>query len=492
MIVFVNREDFFHEVKTYLTVFFPDELIICTTDKQSNMDFMIQIEDISISVEHYQQGKLLYCSHSSEDQISFISTISIPLEKRKAQKKLMKLLMYDVAYALTGIKQPWGILTGIRPTKVVINLMQECGNDIEKIRTILRDNYKIRGDKIDLMLDVAQKEHQILSQNKPSEVSIYIGIPFCPTKCLYCSFTSYPIEKWKGQVEAYLDALKKEIDYVSKQLDRGMKAPIRSIYIGGGTPTSLDERSLEKLLVMVNEAFILDNIEEFTVEAGRPDTITEEKLKLLKQYGVHRISINPQTMNAKTLKLIGRHHTPEDIYKTYEMAKKIGFQMINMDVIVGLPGESPEDMKITMEHIKNMAPNNLTVHTMAYKRGSRLLDEASSYTYATSEEIAEMIDICREAAKEMELEPYYLYRQKHMVGNFENVGYAKKGHECIYNVEIIEEKANILALGVGGVSKIVYDNGKKLDRIENLKDVSGYINRIDEMLDRKNGYINIL
>lgn len=492
MIVFINREDFFFDAKTYLKVFFPNEIITLTNVMQPNVDFMIRIEDQSIFVAYYEYGIIKYERQSSNEQIHLITVITNPLEKRKLQKRLMKWLLHDVAYTLTKVVQPWGILTGIRPTKVVFKLIEQYDSDIKKIKSILKDDYKITEDKINLMLEVAYKERDILNKNKPSEVNIYIGIPFCPSKCLYCSFTSYPIKKWKGEVDFYLDALNKEVEYVSQQLDKGQKIPIRSIYIGGGTPTSLDERSLEKLLLMINRGFLLNKVEEFTVEAGRPDTITEAKLKLLKQYGVNRISINPQTMNKKTLEFIGRQHSPEEIFVTYDMARKIGFRTINMDVIVGLPRENTDDVRNTMLQIKKMMPNNITVHTMAYKRGSRLLEESPQFTLTTAQEIGEMIDTCKEASKDMGLDPYYLYRQKHMVGNFENVGYAKSGHECIYNVEIIEEKANILAIGVGGVSKIVHDNGRALDRIENLKDVSGYINRIDEMLERKRNSIRML
>lgn len=492
MIVFVNCEDFYYDIKTYLKVYFPEEPIILVGEWKSNLDFMIHIDDETISVAYYELGITKYKSQANDEQMQIISNISDALEKRKALKRLVKLLLYEVVHCLTDIKPPWGILTGIRPTKVVFKLMEQYPSDENKIKSILREAYKISEDKINLMLQVAYKEHNILSKNKPSEINLYIGIPFCPSKCIYCSFTSYPIHKWESKVDLYLDSLNKELDFVSGQLDKGQKIPIRSIYIGGGTPTSLDESSLEKLLKMVNNGFLLNDIEEFTVEAGRPDTITENKLKLIKQYGADRISINPQTMNNKTLEHIGRKHTAEEIYATYNMASKIGFKTINMDVIVGLPGERIDDVKNTMKHIKNMAPTNMTVHTMAFKRGSRLLDESLRFTPITAEEIAEMIDICKDTAKEIGLEPYYLYRQKHMVGNFENVGYAKKGHECIYNVEIIEEKANILALGVGGISKISKKNGTILDRIENLKDVSGYIDRIDEMINRKRRYIQML
>jgi oxygen-independent coproporphyrinogen-3 oxidase len=487
MVVQMNREDFIYEVKTFFKVCFPNEVISFTTLTNRSFDFDIQIEDDFLSVSYYSEGQLKYNSDASKEQIQFIGAITDRVEKRKEQKKLMKLLISNVTYFITGKEQPWGILTGIRPTKLVFNLRKLYRNDTNKIVEILNKDYKLSDEKIQLMLKISDKEHAILSKNKPNEINLYIGIPFCPTKCLYCSFTSFPIDKWQSHIMDYITALKKEISFISDELLKGQLNQIRSIYIGGGTPTSLDEATLEVLLEAVKDAFPLEQIEEYTVEAGRPDTITREKLLLLKRYGVDRISINPQTMNQKTLDLIGRKHTPEDIINTYEMAKEIGFKTINMDLIVGLPDETPEDVRNTIEQIKKMAPNNLTVHTMAIKRGSALSDHEEKYSYASSESIEEMISITSQGALEMGLEPYYLYRQKHMVGNFENVGYAKREHECIYNVEIIEEKTNIIALGVGGITKIVTQDGKIINRIENTKDVAGYISRIDEMIDRKRG-----
>ncbi|PKM51871.1 MAG: coproporphyrinogen dehydrogenase HemZ [Firmicutes bacterium HGW-Firmicutes-7] len=488
MVVQINREDFIYEVKTFLKVYFPNEVISCLALTNRSNDFLIEIEDDFLSVSYFIQGELKYNSNASEEQIKHIGRIVDKIEKRKEQKKLMKQLISNVATQITGKVQPWGILTGIRPTKVVFNLRKKYGKDTNKIIEILSKEYKLSDAKIQLMLKIADKEQEILNKNRSSETNIYIGIPFCPSKCLYCSFTSFPISKWQNHIMDYLNALKKEISFLSEELLKGQVNAIRSIYIGGGTPTSLDITALEVLLKAVKNAFNLAQIEEYTVEAGRPDTITKEKLLLLKQYGVNRISINPQTMNQKTLDLIGRKHTPEDIIKTYDMAKDIGFKTINMDLIVGLPSETTEDVKNTIEQIKKISPNNLTVHTMAIKRGSQLNDHEHIYTYASAESIEEMLNITSEGALSIGLEPYYLYRQKHMVGNFENIGYAKKGHECTYNVEIIEEKTNILALGVGGITKIVTQGGKKIERIENVKDVEGYISRIDEMIDRKRNF----
>ena len=344
-----------------------------------------------------------------------------------------------------------GILTGIRPTKIVHELLEHEYSD-EKISTILSKQYHIQPDKISLLKQVAKKEKKILDQNKPREISIYIGIPFCPTRCIYCSFTSYPIEKWKDYVDTYIRSLMKEIEafqYIYKNY------PIKSLYIGGGTPTSLSSTQLEILLEALKQCLPMHQIEEFTIEAGRPDTITMKKLEVMKTYHVDRISINPQTMNNETLRRIGRNHKVEDIYKTFEMAKKIGFHSINMDLIIFLPGENIDHVKYCWDLLATLQPDNITVHTMAIKRASQLYKNQKKYDGLTQEEIEKILLFTQEQTCKMGLEPYYLYRQKNTVGNFENVGYCIPGKEGIYNIEIIEEKQTILAFGAGSTTKIV-------------------------------------
>lgn len=489
MYILINLEDFIFEVKTYLKSYFPNEDIICSTNKESSYDYKITIKDDYLSVAYYLKGKKIYENSANKDQLDYINSIKDQKQKKKEQKLLMKGLIYNTVSLTTNIKQPWGILTGIRPTKVVFYLRKKYGNDVEKIKDILKNKYKISDKKIKLMLDITDKESKIIDKNKHNEVNIYIGIPFCPSKCSYCSFTSFPMNKWGSYIYSYLSALEKEISFISQKLIKNKNIPIRTIYIGGGTPTSLDEKALSMLMNIIINNINVGCIEEFTVEAGRPDTITKEKLHILKENGVNRISINPQTMNQRTLDSIGRNHTVEDIYQTYQIAKNIGFDIINMDLIIGLPGEKEKDIKHTMDCIKKLSPDNLTVHTLANKRGSYYTQHHKRF-FNESNEIENMIKITCEAALEMNLYPYYMYRQKNMVGNFENVGYAKKGKECIYNIEIIEEKSSIIALGAGAVSKIVTQNGKKINRIENIKDVIGYINRIDEMIGRKKALVD--
>jgi len=400
---------------------------------------------------------------------------------KKNVKETLKRVVYEVLSELTGQHMPWGILTGIRPTKIVHDYLSQ-GLAEESISLMLKDDYKISNDKIKLMIEVAKQELDILSRNKRDEISVYIGIPFCPTRCVYCSFTAYSLEKKANWVDPYLEALCKEIDYVAKAKGG---IPIRSLYIGGGTPTSLNETQLLRLLTHIKKSFDLSAIEEYTVEAGRPDTITREKLIIMKQMDVNRISINPQSMNQKTLDTIGRKHTIEDIIRVFHLAREIGHQNINMDIILGLPNESVKDVENTLIELSKLSPENITVHTLAVKRASRLKEEKDEYHLTEPGSIEQMLDLSEKHIATMGLRPYYMYRQKNMLGNFENVGYASPGKECIYNIEIMEEKESIIALGAGAITKMVYQNGERIDRVANVKSLEDYISRIDEMIERK-------
>lgn len=400
--------------------------------------------------------------------------------EKKMTRRMVKSSIYYLLKKYTKDHLPWGMLTGIRPTKIVHELMAQ-GYLIAEIQKIIKRKYDVRDDKIILMVEVAKTERKIIEKNDPDEVSIYIGIPFCPTRCLYCSFTSFPIEQWKGSVDQYLKALEREMEAVSYKL-RNRK--IRSLYIGGGTPTSIDEEQLEQLMRSVQLNFGLD-IDEITVEAGRPDTITFEKMMVLKNHGVHRVSINPQSMNELTLERIGRKHSAQDIVDSFHMAREAGIEQINMDVIIGLPGETIEDVRYTMKKISDLQPDNITVHAMAVKRASLLKIKNDEYSLLTRDEAEEMGRIAKKAAKRLGMEPYYLYRQKNMTGNLENIGYALPGKECIYNIEIMEEKESIIALGAGASTKLVDLSTNRIERIENVKNVEHYIRRIEEMIGRK-------
>lgn len=393
----------------------------------------------------------------------------------------LKKTLYTVLSQVTGRDMPWGVLTGIRPTKVVHNYKNKKYSD-SSIKKKLIEDYCISREKGSLMMEIASKEEEILSQNKEEEISLYIGIPFCPTRCLYCSFTSYSLKEKGTQVDAYLDALIKEINYVS-QNTKGR--PVRSLYIGGGTPTSLNDIQLERLLKEVERCFNIADIEEYTIEAGRPDTLNRNKLRIMKKNNVARISINPQTMNQKTLDEVGRSHTVEDIINIFNMAREEGHNNINMDIIIGLPGEGVADVSNTVKEIGKLKPDSMTVHTMAIKRASRLKEEIEEHDLTKVVDIQEMLEITAKGAKEMGMEPYYMYRQKDTLGNFENVGYATLGKESIYNIQMIAEQETIIAMGAGAITKVISGVENKIQRIPNVKNLEQYIKRIDEMIERK-------
>lgn len=381
-----------------------------------------------------------------------------------------------------GIELPWGLITGIRPSKLVREF-SDAGFSKEEIKEKFKSFYKCSEDKTKLAIEIAYREKKLIDSMPKNSVSLYVGIPFCPTRCLYCSFTSQSVKFSNTLTEPYLEALEKEIRYTSEIIkNNGLK--IDTIYIGGGTPTALSAVQLKRMLEDIYKYFDLSHIREFTLEAGRPDTIDDKKLRIIRDFGIGRISINPQSMNQKTLDIIGRKHTPEDIIKTYEMAVKFGFNHINTDLIAGLPGETEDDFYHTLDEIKKLNPQSVTVHTMSIKRGSFLDRDYSMYTPSAAKTVNNMLSAANTCMTDMGKVPYYMYRQKNMLGNLENVGYCDEGHECLYNIYIMEEVQSIYAIGAGASTKII--DGSKIDRIFNVKEVSEYIKRIDEMLERKN------
>lgn len=403
--------------------------------------------------------------------------------EKKYLKKELKKQIYRVMHELTKAELPWGALTGIRPTKLIVTMI-EAAPDVtdEEITSFLKENYYVTDEKAALGIQIARREIKLLEKIDYEEgYSLYIGIPFCPTTCLYCSFTSYPIGAYAKKADDYVTALLKEISYASARFaDR----KLNSIYIGGGTPTTLEPEQLDRLLHAVRDSFDFSHNQEFTVEAGRPDSITPEKLAVLLKHGVTRISINPQTMNQKTLDLIGRYHTVEQVKETFQMARSMGFDNINMDFIVGLPGETMEDIRFSMEEVQKLNPDSLTIHSLAIKRAARLNIMREQYKDFTIENNEQIMELCAATAENMGMTPYYMYRQKNIAGNMENVGYARTGRAGIYNILIMEEKQTIVALGAGSVTKRIYPDGR-IERCANVKDVGQYIDRIDEMIERK-------
>ncbi len=468
----LSEENFEYDVRGLLTSFYPGAEIVLGEKEE------LLPGDRCLRVDHGNGEIRVRLLTGTGEKEAFAPADT---SDRKTAKSVLKRLVYGLLSEDTGKKLPWGTLTGIRPTKIPMAMLEEGASE-EAITSYMEETYLTGREKIGLSIEIAKREREVLRNIDYEEgYSLYIGIPFCPTTCLYCSFTSYPISRWAPRMEEYLAALFREIDDVKRAFDH---KKLNAVYIGGGTPTTLAPDQLDRLLTKVEESFDFSHLQEWTVEAGRPDSVTEEKLRVLKAHPVSRISINPQTMKAETLRLIGRKHSPEQIEEAYGMARAAGLDNINMDLILGLPEETIEDVRFTMEKLYAMAPDSITVHSLAVKRAARLNTMKELYAHLKFENTGEMMDLTADYCRRLGLDPYYLYRQKNMAGNFENVGYAKAGKEGIYNILIMEEKQTIVALGAGSISKRVYPDGR-IERSENVKDVSQYIARIGEMIERK-------
>ncbi|MBC2581139.1 coproporphyrinogen III oxidase [Clostridium sp. DJ247] len=416
--------------------------------------------------------------------------LEIFLDSDLTHKEGIKKAIFEYFTKITKKDMPWGSLIGIRPSKKALLLIEE-GKDYDYIVNYFKKNFHVREDKARLCIEVANIERELVNKDAKT-ISIYIGMPFCPTRCLYCSFTSNPIESCKNMVNPYLEALFYDIEATAKYVkDNNLK--IQCVYFGGGTPTSVSDEQFEKTMQHIYESFILNNnIREFTVECGRPDSITLSKLESMKRYNVDRISINPQTMNNDTLKVIGRIHTVEDIIDKFNMARKCGMENINMDIIVGLPGEDLAHIKNTCEEILKLNPESITVHGMSIKRGSRLHENIinkQKVSVSDQHELNLMYEETAKLAEKLKMKPYYMYRQKNMVGNMENVGYTKEGKEGLYNIQMMEERQTIISCGADAVTKVVFMDENRIERHFNLKDVKEYTNRVKEMVEKK---INIL
>lgn len=404
-------------------------------------------------------------------------------------KQEVKKFLYQSLSKHCDLQLPWGNLTGIRPTKIALTMLEE-GRDDAQIKDFLQSEHFVSDAKAQLSIDIAKREQGLIRTLSGTRgYSIYIGIAFCPTTCLYCSFPSNPVFGFRERMDAYVAAIEKEIDYVAAQFAGRV---LDTVYIGGGTPTTLSAQQLQRLIDKLYATLDMSTVKEFTVEAGRADSITEDKLRVLHEAKVTRISINPQTMNDRTLQLIGRRHSVQQVIDAFHQAREIGFTNINMDIILGLPGESEREVETTIREIEKLSPDSLTVHSLAIKKASKMQKWIEENGITTLQNTDGCMAIAAEGAARMGLLPYYLYRQKHMSGNFENTGYAKEGCFGLYNILIMEEVQSIVALGAGSISKHVYPDGR-IERCENAKDVDRYLSGIDEMIERKkNLYADII
>ena len=371
---------------------------------------------------------------------------------------------------ITGKDLDWGILTGVRPGKLY-NELKAKGDDPEKV---LRERYYVSEEKIRLLRRVSESQARVKRSPDPKAIGLYLGIPFCPTRCQYCSFTSNQISK--EAATAYLQALFTEMDAVKDLMTRRSQTA-ESIYIGGGTPTSLDPEDLKAFLNKVHELFVDENTVEFTVEGGR--------LQIIKDAGAGRISINPQSMKQRTLDLIGRRHSPEQIREAFALAKEAQIPVVNADLITGLPEEEPEDFRSSLAEVIGLGPANITVHTLAVKKASRMIEEDPGVARRQADNVRQMLDDADRMLTEAGYEPYYMYRQKHMAGNFENVGWCLPGTESLYNIRIMEEDQTIVAMGAGAISKVYFPEENRLERVPNVSNYQIYIERIEEMIARK-------
>lgn len=475
----LTGHEYKYAVEQILLMFFPDEKPQYVDEKPEGGDYIL----IGLT-ESEGLFRALTEIHIEGKMTCMEEALPIPqgaLEARRAAQKCLKLSFYRAASEATGKEAPWGAITNIRPVKIPVRLIEEGASE-EEAERLLREEYFVSPDKARLAIEAARESEKVKRSLKPRDISLYIGIPFCPTRCVYCSFVSNSVEKSMKLVEPYLDTLFHEIDETARLIkETGHR--IISVYVGGGTPTTLSAKQLEALLDRVSSKFDLSAIKEFTVEAGRADTVDEEKLRAIKSGGADRISINPQTMNDEVLRAIGRRHTAEDVERAFETARKVGFKVINSDLIAGLPKDNPLSFEKSLKSLLELSPENITVHTLAVKRGSKLNENGF---LPSEEDVSRMLKVGESILRGSGFAPYYLYRQKFTAGNFENLGWCRDGLLSLYNILIMEELQTIISLGAGGVTKLVAPVCGRIERVFNAKYPLEYIEGIEkEILDKE-------
>lgn len=483
MILYINQHKFHFEMENLCRIFYPHEKIIRVDGKaEEKQEFFVETSlllqeagaDISVRVK--QKDK------------AFEKETFVPTEQRENWELQMATLLFQALSELTGYVPEWGVLTGVRPAKLMRRLLEE-GASKEAAETYFQNQLLVSPAKTSLAMEVAQREKPIIARNSPKDYSLYISIPFCPTRCSYCSFVSHSMKQAQRLLQPYLLLLHKEIEHTGRMM-RTLGLQLRTVYIGGGTPTTLSAEQLDALTECIETHFCLSGIEEFTVEAGRPDTITADKLDVLKKRGVGRISINPQTLNDSVLETIGRKHTAQQTLDAFYLARAHGFDNINMDLIAGLPGDTLESFGTTLKQVVSLDPESITVHTLALKRSSSIVMQ-EGYSYETEKDLTvDQLKLVTDTMREKQFLPYYMYRQSRTIGNLENVGYAKSGCECLYNIYMMDETHTVVACGAGGVTKLKEPGGTSIERIYDYKYPYEYIDRFDTMLERKQGILD--
>ena len=471
-------------------LFFEDTKILFSEDEE-NADLHVHFETDIAGEEFIVKGTLAELEEATSfDSVANLSNLT-EKEVFKQQKTAISKSYLLMLQEYTGMIQKWGILTGIRPTKLLHRHMQNQ-TPTEEAHQALHEEYLMSNEKINLMQKIIDRQLAVIPDlyDLKKEVSIYIGIPFCPTKCAYCTFPAYAINGRQGSVSSFLGGLHFEIEKIGEWL-KEKNINITTVYYGGGTPTSITAEEMDMLYERVYSSFPnVDNIREVTVEAGRPDTITLEKLEVLKKWNIDRISINPQSYTQQTLKAIGRHHTVEETIEKYHLARQHGMNNINMDLIIGLPGEGVEEFKYSLDKTEELMPESLTVHTLSFKRASEMTRNKSRYKVADREEIQEMMKIAEDWTECHDYVPYYLYRQKNILGNLENVGYSKKNQESIYNIMMMEELQTVIGLGCGASSKFIHPITGKITQFSNPKHPKTYNESFEEYTDKKIALLN--
>lgn len=464
------------ELERLSRLFFPDERITVSREigEKDELNAFVRREGESACASlEFGEWKKEYSKELSAEETADGERLELLLAEG----------LYTLLCDLTGYQPPWGMLTGVRPIKLLHMLCDEGGENYA--RDVFRDVYHCSPEKYALSRLTMDREEGIIALSRPDSFSLYISVPFCPTRCSYCSFVSQSVEKTKKLVPEYVELLVKEIE-ATAQTAKELGLRLETVYMGGGTPTTLSAEQLSAVLGAVERCFDMSAVREFTVEAGRPDTITPEKLRAIKSCGAERISINPQTLNDKVLENIGRRHTAAQVYEAMDMAHAVGFGSINMDLIAGLPGDDMESFGRTLDGVFSMDPENVTVHTLSMKRAATMITSGSIRPDAFENPAAEMLGKGTERLLHAGYHPYYLYRQTRMLGNLENVGWAKEGHDGLYNVYIMDETHTILAVGAGGVTKLRQPGVNNISRVYNYKYPYEYISGFDVMLDRKN------